>query len=400
MQVIESPRRLARLQEVVQKSGLDGWLLYDFRGLNPFPAQLLSLRPAMLTRRWFLFIPAHGPATLIQHRIEAANWQQLLPDPTLRHIEFSTYQELDQALRQTLAGVHRVAMEISPRGQVPYVSYVDAGTVELVRECGVEIVSSADLLQFFATWSAEDLQAHRVAVEGVIRAKDAGFGLIHECLRAQQPVTELQVQEAITHELTRAGLEFDHPPIVAFGSHASSGHYSVTPETNRLLEPGMCVLIDIWAGLRDRPMADITWVGFAGEPTAEYLRVWEAVRDARDLAIELLIHKRVTEGWQVDRAARDLITERGYGTAFRHRLGHSLGRNFPHGPSVNLDDLETHDTRTLLPGLGVTVEPGIYLGHIGVRSEVNLLITETGAQVTTPIQTEPYRLGMDVQVGQ
>lgn len=394
MAVTEAQLRLARLQAVVRESGLDGWLLYDFRGLNPFPAQLLNLGCAILSRRWFLFVPPQGRATLICHRIEAGSWQQLLPDPTVQRQVFSAHQELDQVLRETLAGARRIVMEISPRGQVPYVSYVDAGTVERVRECGVEIVSSADLLQYFATWSEEDRQAHLIAVEGVIRAKDAGFRLIDERLRAQQPVTELQVQEVIVHELTQAGLEFDHPAIVAFGSHASDGHYSVTPETNRTLEPGMCVLLDIWAGLRDRPMADITWVGFAGEPTAEYQHVWEAVRDARDLAMELLTRKRVTEGWQVDRAARDLIAARGYGAAFRHRLGHSLGRNFPHGPAVNLDDLETHDTRKLLPGLGVTVEPGIYLGHIGVRSEVNLLITETGAQVTTPVQTEPYRLGI------
>lgn len=394
MAVTEAQLRLARLQAVVRESSLDGWLLYDFRGLNPFPAQLLNLGRAILSRRWFLFVPAQGRATLICHRIETGSWQQLLPDPTVQRQVFSAHQELDQVLRETLAGARRIAMEISPRGQVPYVSYVDAGTVERVRECGVEIVSSADLLQYFVTWSEEDRQAHLIAVEGVIRAKDAGFRLMDERLRARQPVTELQVQEAIVHELTQAGLEFDHPAIVAFGSHASDGHYSVTPETNRTLEPGMCVLLDIWAGLRDRPMADVTWVGFAGEPTAEYLRVWEAVRDARDLAMELLTRKRVTEGWQVDRAARDLIAARGYGAAFRHRLGHSLGRNFPHGPAVNLDDLETHDTRKLLPGLGVTVEPGIYLGHIGVRSEVNLLITETGAQITTPVQTEPYRLGI------
>lgn len=394
-QIVELPSpNLARLQSVVRESGLDGWLLYDFRGLNPFPAQLLNLGHVILSRRWFLFVPAQGPATLIHHRIEASGWQQLLPDPTIQRKVFSAYQELDQALRETLAGVRRIAMEVSPRGQVPYVSYVDAGTVERVRECGVGIVSSADLLQFFATWSAEDRQAHLKAVAGVIRAKDVGFQLIHERLGAQQSVTELEIQDVIAHQLLQAGLEFDHPAIVAFGSHASDGHYTATPQTNRTLEPGMCVILDIWAGVRDRPMADITWVGFAGEPTAEYLRVWESVRAARDLALELLTQKRVTEGWQVDRAARDLIVARGYGAAFRHRLGHSLGRNFPHGPSVNLDDLETHDTRKLLPGLAVTVEPGVYLGHIGVRSEVNVLLTETGAEVTTPIQAEPFRLGV------
>lgn len=384
---------LTRLQAALQGSGLDGWLIYDFRGLNPFAAQLLDLRGEMLTRRWFLFIPAAGAATLIHHRIEENAWLQLLPDPALKRILFSAHQELDAALRETLAGAGRIAMEISPRGAVPYVSYVDAGTVERVRECGVEIVSSGDLLQGFFTWDEADRQAHMQAVAGVIAAKDASFRLIAERLAAGRPVTELEAQEAVVRQLTAAGLAFDHPPIVAFGSHASDGHYSPNPQSNRTLEDGMCVILDVWGGLPGRPMADITWVGFAGEPTAEYLRVWQAVADARDLAIQMLTTKAATEGWQVDRAARDLLTARGYGVPFRHRLGHSLGRAHPHGPTVNLDDFETHDTRTLLPGLAVTVEPGVYLGHLGVRSEVNVLITEAGAVVTTPIQAEPYRLG-------
>lgn len=384
---------LALLQSVVRSSGLDGWLLYDFRGLNPFPAQLLNLGQEILSRRWFLFVPAQGSATLIHHRIEASGWLQLLPDKTVQRKAFTTYQELDQALRETLMDSRQIAMEISPRGMVPSVSYIDAGTAEHIRECGVEIVSSENLMQQFMTWSEEDYQAHLRAVEGVIRAKDAGFRLIDEQLAARQPVTEMDVQNVIVQQLAHAGLEFDHPAIVAFGNHTSEGHYGVSPQSNRSLEMGMSIILDIWAGVRDRPMADITWVGFAGEPTAEYMRVWETVRDARDLAVDLLVKKGVAEGWQVDRAARDLIAARGYGTAFRHRLGHSLGKNQAHGPCVNLDDLETHDTRKLLPGLAVTVEPGVYLGHIGVRSEVNVLITESGATVTTPIQREPYRLG-------
>ena len=384
---------LARLQTALRGSGLDGWLLYDFRGLNPFAGQLLDLRGEMLTRRWFLYVPTSGAATLIHHRIEENAWQQLLPDPSVQRKLFSAHQELDAALGQTLAGAARIAMEISPRGAVPYVSYVDAGTVERVRECGVEVVSSGDLLQGFFVWDEADRQAHLRAVAGVIRAKDAGFRLMDERLAAREPVTELEVQEVVVRQLTEAGLAFDHPPIVAFGSHASDGHYSPNPASNRTLEDGMCVILDVWAGIPDRPMADITWVGFAGEPTAEYLHVWQAVRDARDLAIRMLTTKTAQEGWQVDRAARDLLAARGYTAAFRHRLGHSLGRNHPHGPSVNLDDFETHDTRSLLPGLAVTVEPGVYLGHMGVRSEVNVLITEDGATVTTPIQTEPYRLG-------
>ena len=385
---------LATLQNVVRAAGLDGWLLYDFHGLNPFPAQLLQLGRGILTRRWFLYVPAHGSATLIHHRIEANSWQQVLQDETLDRKVFASHEQLDEVLRETLQGTQRVAMEYSPHGEVPYVSTVDAGTIERVRACGVEVVSSADLLQHFLTWSAEDRSAHDEAVRGVISAKDVAFQLIDDRLKAGQRVTELEVQNVIVQQLRAIGLEFDHEPIVAFGDHASDGHYAPRAQTNRALETGQCVLIDLWAGLPDRPMADITWVGFAGEPTAEYWRVWEAVRDARDLALQLLTTKAAAMGWEVDRAARNLIIERGYGAAFRHRLGHSLGRNVPHGPSVNLDDWETHDTRQLLRGLAVTVEPGVYLGHIGIRSEVNVLITEESAIVTTPLQQEPYRLGI------
>ncbi len=385
---------VARLQAAVQAAGLDGWLIYDFRGLNPFAAQLLKIGPAMLTRRWFLFIPARGPATLIHHVIEGAGWQLALPDPALQRRDFAAHVELDDRLRATLAGAGRIAMEYSPRGEVPYVSYVDAGTLERVRACGVEVVSSADLLQQFLTWDAADRAAHDQAVAGVLRAKDLAFQFIEQRLQARQSVGELEVQALIVRQLRADGLAFDHEPIVAFGAHASDGHYTPSPQTDCVLEMGQCVLVDLWAGFLDRPMADITWVGFAGQPTAEYLRVWAAVRDARDVALRLLTTRGATMGWEVDRAARDLITARGYGAAFRHRLGHSLGRNAPHGPSVNLDDWETHDTRRLLPGLAVTVEPGVYLGHLGVRSEVNVLLTETGGVVTTPAQQEPYRLGL------
>jgi Xaa-Pro aminopeptidase len=385
---------LARLQTALRGSGLDGWLLYDFRGLNPFAAQLLDLQGEMLTRRWFLYIPASGAATLIHHSIEENAWHQLLPDRTVQRRLFSAHQELDAALKQTLTGATRIAMEMSPRGAVPTVSTVDAGTVERVRECGVQVVSSGDLLQGFFVWDEADRQAHLRAVAGVIQAKDAGFRLMDERLAAHQPVTELDVQDVVMRQLDEAGLAFDHPPIVAFGSHASDGHYTPNLTSSRALENGMCVILDVWGGEPDRPMADITWVGCAGEPTDEYWQVWQAVRDARDLAIQILASRAAKEGWQVDRAARDLLAARGHTAAFRHRLGHSLGRDHPHGPSVNLDDYETHDTRSLLPGLAVTVEPGVYLGHIGVRSEVDVLITERGAIVTTPIQAEPYRLGV------
>jgi Xaa-Pro aminopeptidase len=385
---------LTRLQAAVLAAGLDGWLIYDFRGLNPLAAELFDIRAAMLTRRWFLFVPARGPATLIHNVIEGAGWQQALPDAALQRLSFAAHAELDDRLSETLAGARRIAMEYSPRGEVPYVSYVDGGTLERVRACGVEVVSSADLLQQFLTWTDADRAAHDEAVRGVVRAKDLAFQLVDERLHARQSVSELEVQALIIRQLHAAGLAFDHEPIVAFGAHASDGHYSPSPQTDCALELGQCVLVDLWAGFHDRPMADITWMGFAGQPTEEFLRVWDTVRAARDLAIHLLTTGGAQQGWEVDRAARDLIAARGYGAAFRHRLGHSLGRNMPHGPSVNLDDWETHDTRRLLPGLAVTVEPGVYLGYLGVRSEVNVLLTETGGVVTTPVQTEPSRLGL------
>ena len=390
---MNSSSNLDRLQNAVRATDLDGWLLYDVRGLNPFPAQLLQLGRAIMTRGWYLYLPAQGAPTLIHHRIEAGGWEQALPDAGVARKSWMSHAELDALLRETLLGAHRIAMEYSPHGEVPYVSFVDAGTVERVRACGVEIVSSADLLQQFLTWNAEDRAAHDEAVRGVVEAKDLGFDLIRERLKAGQPVTELEVQARIVQHLVARGLAFDHEPIVAFGGHAADGHYAPGPQTDRALERGQCVLIDLWAGFADRPMADITWVGYVGEPPAEYLRAWEAVRDGRDLAIKLLTSGAAQAGWEVDRAVRDLFASRGFTAEFRHRTGHSLGRNRPHGQSVNLDDWETHDTRRLLPGLAVTVEPGVYPGPFGIRSEVNVLITETGGVVTTPIQTEPYRLG-------
>ena len=218
--------RLAQLQQLVREAGLDGWLLYDFRGQNPFPQQVLDLGAGLLTRRWFLYVPANGRPTLLQHRIEATTWQRLLPDDVVDRKSFSAHEEMDALLFETLAGAQRIAMEYSPRGDVPYVSCVDAGTVERVRECGVDVVSSADLLQHFQVWTEADRLAHLQAVDGVVKAKDAGFQLIRDRLSAHQPITELEVQALLVEQITHAGLEFDHAPIVAFGSHASDGHYA------------------------------------------------------------------------------------------------------------------------------------------------------------------------------
>lgn len=386
---------LPRLAELAGQSGLDGWLLYDFRGANPHARTLLGLAGTHLSRRWFLLVPSSGAPILIHHRIEGGNWRSLTEGWNLRYLEYSSHQELDARLREALTGTTRVAMEYSPRGAVPYVSSVDAGTLERVRESGVQVESSADLLQHFLTWSANDRREHERAVLGVVRAKDLAFQFLHDSLKNGDRPSELEAQAVILRAFTDAGLVFDHAPDVAFGSHGSDPHFTPSPAVDRHLEPGTPVLIDLWAGVPGYPMADITWVGFAGEPSGAYLRAWSAVRDARDEAIRLLRAGTAREGWEVDRAARKIIEARGYGQSFTHRLGHSLGRDAPHGAAVNLDDLETHDTRALLPGIGVTVEPGVYLGEFGIRSEVNVILEEGGATVTTPVQEGPLVLGGD-----
>ncbi len=387
---------LEKIALAASGAGLDGWLLYDFRGINPLALQLLGFNgKSFLSRRWFLYVPSHGAPSLICHRIEAGTWQKLLSSENLNRLVYSSHQELDTALATILAGQQKIAMEYSPRGSVPYVSRVDAGTLERVREHGVEIVSSADMLQGWLTWDEADEAEHDRAVTGVIRAKDAAFALIDQRLKAKQAITELEVQNLIMQSFLEDGLRADHSANVSFGGHAGDPHYEITPESNRTLEMGQCVLIDLWAGIPDRPMADVTFVGFAGQPSSEYLKIWECVAAARDVAIEMLTKPNgILQGWMADKAARDVIEASGYGDAFTHRLGHSLGRNHAHGDGANLDNLETHDTRLLMPRTAVTIEPGVYLEHLGIRSEVNVLMLENGARVTTPIQDAPYILGV------
>ena len=384
---------LTRMAELAAGAGLDGWLLYDFRGSNNLAGEILKLGHAMLSRRWFLFVPASGTPTLIHHRIEAGSWANLLTDETLNRRVYSSHEELDTLLAETLKGVKRICMEYSPRGAVPYVSKVDAGTLERVREHGVEIVSSADLLQTFTVWSDTDIAMHHRAVTGCIAAKDAAFQFIHRNLQAGETTTELEVQALIERVIAEHGLENDHPAIVGFAGHAGDPHYAPNAAGNRTLETGMCVLLDLWGGIPGYPMADITWMGFAGEPTSEFLEVWRVVAAARDAATAVL--RPGLAGWMADKAGRDLIEAAGYGADFTHRIGHSLGKGITHGNGANLDNLETHDTRLLIPRTAVTVEPGVYLPHLGVRSEVNVLILRDGIEVTTPVQDMPYVLGLE-----
>jgi Xaa-Pro aminopeptidase len=394
--------RLAALQaEVAATPNLDGWLLYDFRCLNPLAPKLLGLpEGAHLTRRWFCWVPREGRPALVHSVIEAGTWRALASGWDIDLLPFLDHEELDGRLRGILRAGTTVAMEYSPNGAVPYVSRVDGGTLERIRGYGVTVVSSANILQRFLRWTDAMIAGHREAVEGVVAAKDAAFRLIHDRLQAGEPVDELTVQAAISRVVEERGLITDVPAIVAFAGHAADPHFSPNSADNAVLQPGDCVMIDLWAQKPGCPYADITWMGCAGHPSEELQRVWAAVRDGRDAALDLLATQgyQGLEGWQVDRAAREVIERAGYGHAFAHRLGHDLGLIATHGDGANLDDLETHDTRRLTAGLGTSVEPGIYLPDrsIGVRSEVNIYFEPSAnvVTVTTPVQRELYILGL------
>jgi len=388
------------LQATKHGTFLDGWLLYDFQGLNPHARTVLGLPAgAHLTRRFFVWVPREGRAVLLHNHIEGGTWATLSAEWDVDRRTFGSHSELGAALREVVAG-RKVAMEYSPHGAVPYVSRVDAGTLERVRAAGAaEIVSSADLLQSFLAWSEEDLAAHLRACAVLMGAKDDAFRLIHERLLTGQTVTELQVQAVIEQAITDAGMTSGHPVNVSFGANAADPHYQPEGENNATLHRGECVLIDLWAQEEGRPFADVTWVGHAGEPGAEYRSAWEAVRGARDAALEVLRDRFAAEGWgqlqgwELDRAARDTMGPQ-WGPFFFHRTGHDLGVQI-HGSGANLDDYETRDLRTLTPGLAVTVEPGTYPREqgFGIRTEVDVYLAPDGPRVTTGLQREPFILG-------
>ncbi|KQR04748.1 Xaa-Pro peptidase family protein [Deinococcus sp. Leaf326] len=389
-----------RMRGALAATDLDGWLIYDFQGLNPHARRVLDIpQGVFLTRRFFVYVPREGRATVLHNHIEGGNWRRVTQgwDAELR--PFGSHDELDAELRALVAG-RRLAMEYSPQGAVPYVSRVDAGTLERVRAAGAaEVASSADLLQSFLVWSPEDLAAHRRAAAVLMAAKDEAFELVHDRLKAAQPVTELEVQAVIMRRIEEAGMEAGHDVNVSFGVNAADSHYEPSETQNAVLEAGQCVLIDLWAQEPGRPFADVTWVAHAGEPGAEYLDAWAAVRRARDAALSRLQERHAAtgwgevQGWELDRASRDAMGDT-WSPYFLHRTGHDLGVQI-HGAGANLDDYETRDTRTLTPGLCVTIEPGTYPAArgFGLRTEIDVYLAPAGPEVTTDLQHAPFVLG-------
>jgi len=394
-------RRRGRIGDELQRAAADGWLVYDFRGSNPAFGRLLGSGLPSSTRRAFLFIPRDGEPRLLIHHVDAGNFSRL--GVTVQ--PYGGREEMLQSLTSLLGGARRVLMEYSPGNAIPYVGRVDAGTLELVRALGIEVLSSADALaSVVAAWDAADIASHERAAQALDRCKDGLFSTIKARLAAGIEWNEFDAQQHLVRLLQEQGIEFDHPPIVAVGAHASDPHYAPAPELALPIRPGDVVLTDLWGRESQRPdgsvgaFADITWVGAAENPISEeHDRVWQTVRAARDAAVRLIDDRVRTaeplQGGEVDRASRGVIQAAGYGAFFTHRTGHALGWTGAHGDGVNIDDFETHDTRLLRPGAAFSIEPGVYLPDFGMRSEINVVITPGNAvKVTTPPQQELVRL--------
>lgn len=384
--------RLTEIQAALREQGLDGWLFFDHHERDPLAYRILDFRPPRhVTRRWYYLIPVEGEPRALVHRVEP-NMLDALPGT---QTVYSGWQTQASGLASLLTGCRRIAMQYSPLCAVPYVAMVDAGTIELVRAAGVEVVSSADLVQYFeARWTEAQLESHMEAGRKVDRVRRNAFEEIGARLRRGEGVTEWDIKGYILNAFERTGLFTDHGPIVGVNANASNPHYEPTAELHDPIRPGDVVLIDLWAKLAGRPDAvyyDITWTGFVGTAPPEVVNVFEIVRDARDRAVQLVqdaVHSTAgLQGYQVDDAARGYIAERGFGDYFVHRTGHSIGRDV-HGAGANMDNLETHDERRIIPGTCFSVEPGIYLPRFGIRSEVNVYVGEREARVTGEAQRE------------
>jgi Xaa-Pro dipeptidase len=374
---------LSSVQAAITHQGLDGWLLYDFRGLNVLARRVVGLSPdQMLSRRWFYFVPARGEPRKLTHRIEPHSLDAL-PGSQKSYLR---WQELEAGVAELVKGAKRVAMEYVPRNANPYVSRVDAGTVELVRSFGVEVVPSGDLVQLFeACWSDDQWAMHLEAAQHTRSAFDDAFAFIADRVRKSGSVHETEVQRRILDHFATHKLVTDHPPICAVGPHSGDPHYEPKAGPEGVIGEGSFVLIDLWAKLDtpDSVYSDLTWTGFVGrEVPTKYQDVFNIVAAGRDAAIQKVrdafAEKQPLQGWQVDDAARGVIEKSGYGAAFCHRTGHSIGQE-THGNGANMDNLETHEERRVLPRTCFSVEPGIYLPEFGIRSEVNVFVDASEA---------------------
>ncbi|WP_231847925.1 M24 family metallopeptidase [Gemmatimonas aurantiaca] len=385
--VMLTPEMLPRLQRLLADADLDGWLLYDFRGTNAIAQGLLGFE-GMLTRRIFALIPREGLPIGIAHAIEPnpwASWPQVWPLRT-----YSGWRALEAEVASLVAG-KRIAMEYSAGDAIPYLDRVPAGVLEMVRAAGATVVSSGDLVsQVYATWTPAQRASHERAAEVIAAVARDTIAHAGAMIAAGTPAAEHELQQRILEAFARAGLETEHGPDVAASENAANPHYVPSSAAPRLVVRGDVLLVDLWAReTRGGVYADQTWMASMGAPSDKVVHVWEAVRDARDAALTLLRDRiaagRPVRGGEADDAARTVITTRGYGPQFWHRTGHSIDSRELHGSGPQIDNLESRDDRLLIPGVGFSIEPGVYIpGELGVRSEVNAFVGED-ALLITPI---------------
>ncbi|HEX4912994.1 MAG TPA: M24 family metallopeptidase [Vicinamibacterales bacterium] len=385
------PIDIGAVQKALKAEGIDAWLLYDFQGSNPVSYRLAGMGGGghLATRRWFYLIPQAGEPRALVHAIERHNLDHLPGEK----IVYAGHAQLHGGLARLLSGVKRVAMEYSPQCAIPYVSRVDAGTIEMVRSAGADVVSSGDLIQQFeARWSDAAIATHRTAAEKLYRIKDKAFEEVARRLRDKVATTEYDIQQKMVGWFTEEGLVAESAPNVSAQENAGNPHYLPTAAEHRIIRENELVLLDLWGKLRQpgAVYADITWIGFTGSTVPERMaQAFAAICGARDAAVtaveEAAAAGREIRGFEADKAARRVLIDAGYEDAILHRTGHSLGENV-HGNGAHLDDYETHDERRLMPGSGFTIEPGLYFKDFGVRTEINMVWAATGPEVTGPRQ--------------
>ncbi len=382
-----NPKSLPAIQAALREQQLDGWLLFDFHGLNPVATGMLRME-GLLSRRIFALIPKEGQPMAISHAIEQGPWKHWpaeWPKQT-----YSSWRALEDQLQKLVKG-KKVAMEYSPGDAVPYLDRVPAGVLEMVKAAGATVVSSGELVtRFYAAWSAAHVDTHLRAAAAIAQIARDAFKLAGNRARGGAPMAEHELQRWILDRFAEKKLFCDHGPIVAAGENAANPHYEPSPSTPRLINRGDILLIDLWARETGdgAVYADQTWMASLGQPSPRAIEVWTAVRDARDAAVAL-VRERVSakkriSGAEVDDASRGVIDKRGFGTFFTHRTGHSIDPRDLHGSGPHIDNLESREERLLVPGVAFSVEPGIYIaGEIGMRTEVNVFLRD-GEAVVTP----------------
>lgn len=382
-----SPTTLPAIQAALAQRQLDGWLFFDFHGLNPVATGMIGLE-GLLSRRIFALVPRQGLPVAITHAIEQAPWKNWPAEwPRER---YSSWRSLEDLLGKLVKG-KRVAMEYSPGDAVPYLDRVPAGVLEMVKSAGATVVTSGELVtRFYAAWSTGHVDSHRRAAAAIAQIARDAITVAGKRARGGAPLAEHELARWILDRFAEQRLFCDHGPIVAAGANAANPHYEPSASPPRLIQPGEVLLIDLWGREEAGPgvYADQTWMASLGPPSARATEVWTAVRDARDAAIAL-VQERVKKGAdvrgaEVDDASRAVIDQRGFGQYFTHRTGHSIDPRDLHGSGPHIDNLETREERLLIPGVAFSVEPGIYIpGEIGMRSEVNVYL-ESGRAVVTP----------------